>query len=57
MNLSEMSRLHKVFLRGSKIEGDLEFNETNPSIANSKTINKNFKIIDAFHQMKNKRKG
>ena len=46
---------YKVFLRESKLKGDLKFEETNPSISNYETINKNFKIIDDFHQMKNKK--
>ena len=47
---------YKVFLRESKLKGDLEFYEPKPLISNPETINKNFKIIDAFHQMKNKKK-
>ena len=37
------------------MNNDLQFDQTNPSIFDPKTIKKNYKIIDAFHLMKNKR--
>ena len=46
---------YQVFLRELKLNNDLEFDQTNPSIFYPKTIRQNYQIIDAFHLMKNKR--
>ena len=36
----------------SKLNNDLQFNQTDPSIFDPKIINKNYWIIDAFHLLK-----
>ena len=52
---TDILKKYQVFLRESKLNNDLEFDQTNPSIFDPKTIKQNSKIIDAFHLMKNKR--
>ena len=40
---------YKWFLRESKLNNDLEFDQINPSTTKPEIIKKNYKIIDAFH--------
>ena len=52
---TDLLKKYQVFLRELKLNNDLEFDQTNPSIFDPKTIKQNYQILDAFHLMKNKK--